>query len=355
MTTIRVEHAGAGYEVIVGDLEQALPKLVAVAAGVRLPVVSDQRLFGLHGGRLAGIAAADPIFVPEGEAAKDWRALAEIVAQLAELDVKRGTPIIAFGGGSVGDVAGFASSIFKRGGPIIHLPTTLLAQADSAIGGKTAIDAAGQKNLVGSFHHPLLVIADPAFLDTLDARQVRSGYAEVVKYGLIADAGFFAWCETHGERLLAGDRAVRRTAVEYCIRGKVKFVAADPDDRNGTRALLNFGHTFGHAIEAVAGQSVLHGEAVAIGMTLAFQYSVELGLCSVDEAERVQMHLAAMGLPTNIDDIGLDATAVLAAMHSDKKSTRNGLTLVLTRGIGKAFVADKVDLQRLSDFVLGKN
>ncbi len=351
MTAIRVAHAGASYEVLIISLTEALRRLTSIAAGRRLPLISDRRVFDLYGERFAPIAPDLPILVPEGEAAKDWRVLAEVIDGLAVLDVKRGTPIIALGGGSIGDVAGLAASLFKRGCPIIHVPTTLLAQADSAIGGKTAIDAAGQKNLVGNFHHPMLVIADPALLDTLDDRQMRSGYAEVVKYGLIDDAGFFEWCEANGGAVIAGAGTARRAAVEHCVRAKARFVATDPDDTDGTRALLNFGHTFGHAIEALTGHDLLHGEAVALGMVLAFEYSTELGLCASRETERVKDHLKSRGLPTRIDDVGLTGPAIFSAMQSDKKSTTDGPTLVLTRGIGQAFVAKGVDPVRLSAFL----
>jgi 3-dehydroquinate synthase len=354
MTTIRVAHAGADYEVIVGDLSEALPTIAAIANGIRLPIVSDARVFDLHGRRLADVSVTDPILVPEGEAAKDWATLESIIERLAALDVKRGTPIIAFGGGSVGDIAGLAASLFKRGCPIIHVPTTLLAQVDSAIGGKSAIDAAGQKNLVGTFHHPCLVVADPTLLQTLDVRQLRSGYAEVVKYGLISDPGFFAWCETHGSKLVGGDDAARLAAVQHCMRAKARVVEEDPEDISGTRALLNFGHTFGHAIESVVGHSILHGEAVGLGMALAYGYSVEIGICPLADFERVVAHFRAIGLPENFRDAGLAGRGVhlLAAMQSDKKATSTGLTLILARGIGQAFLARSIDLRRLADFLV---
>lgn len=353
MTSLRVAHAGADYEVLVGDLAVALPKLKAVAQGRRLPVISDQRIFDLYGRRLSEVAQAEPILVPEGESAKDWGTLTTIVGQLAKLNIKRGTPVIALGGGSIGDVAGLAASLFKRGCPVIHIPTTLLAQADSAIGGKTAIDAAGQKNLVGTFHHPLLVIADPDLLRSLDARQLRSGYAEVVKYGLIDDSNFYSWCEANWTSLLAGERPRCQTAVEQCVRAKARIVAADPNDTDGTRALLNLGHTFGHAIEAVAGDAVLHGEAVALGIILAFEFSVRIGCCQVGDAARVRTHFETAGLPTNLGDVGLDdqGLEIFNAMLSDKKADCDGLVLILARGIGAAFVAKSVELDRLSEFL----
>ena len=353
MTAVRVAHAGADYEVVVGPLEDALPRIVAVAQGAGLPVVSDQRVFDLHGGLLGQVALPDPIFVPQGEAAKDWATLASIVEGLARLEVKRGTPIIALGGGSVGDVVGLAASLFKRGCPIIHLPTTLLAQADSAIGGKTAIDAAGQKNLAGTFHHPLLVVADPALLATLDDRQLRSGYAEVVKYGLIGEADFFAWCEANGGSLLNGDEAARSAAIEHCVRTKARVVSADPDDLLGTRALLNFGHTFGHAIEAAASEAVTHGEAVSVGMVLALRLSAQLGLCQACDADRVRAHLASVGLPTGLAEVGLSGSSdqLLRLMTQDKKADSSGIALVLARGIGQATLVRGIESGRLASFL----
>jgi 3-dehydroquinate synthase len=351
MTTIRVAHAGADYEVLVASIAELVPRLAGIANGCSLPLVSDATVYELYGGAFASMALDEPILIPAGETAKDWRVLVEITDRLAALEVKRGTPIIALGGGSVGDVAGLAASLFKRGCPIIHVPTTLLAQVDSAIGGKTAIDAAGQKNLVGSFHHPMLVIADPALLDTLDERQMRSGYAEVVKYGLIDDPGFFEWCEANGGAVTAGVGTARRAVIEHCIPAKARFVSADPDDTLGTRALLNLGHTFGHAIESLAGHHLLHGEAVAIGMVLTFEFSAEIGLCPVGDAERVKAHLLSAGLPVSIADAGLGGPAVFEAMKADKKSTAAGPTLILAKGIGRAFVARNVDAGRLAAFL----
>ncbi len=264
MIAVPVGNGDTAYDVLVGDLSDALDRIAALADGRPLPLVTDARVLALHGAKIASIMLHPPILVAEGEAAKNWQSLAGIIDGLAEREVRRGTPILAFGGGSVGDVTGLAASLFKRGCPVIHIPTTLLAQADSAIGGKTAIDAARQKNLVGNFHMPALVVADPTLLDTLDQRQLRSGYAEVVKYGLIDDPAFFAWCEVHGAPLVAGDRDARLHAITHCIRAKARIVTADPFDLNGQRALLNLGHSFAHAIEAEAGIGRLaHGEAVA--------------------------------------------------------------------------------------------
>ncbi len=353
MTAIRVAHEGANYDVIVGDLADALPRLATVANGVRLPLITDRRVYELHGAQLAAVSSGDPIFIPEGEAAKSWATLSEVIDQLGHAGVKRGTPFLALGGGSVGDVAGLAASLFKRGCPVVHVPTTLLAQADSAIGGKTAIDAAGQKNLVGTFHHPTLVLADPSLLDTLDGRQLRSGYAEVVKYGMIDDPGFFAWCEAKGVGLLAGDANARRDAIIHCVRAKTRFVGADPGDRTGTRALLNFGHTFGHAIEALAGGSLLHGEAVAIGMSLAFAFSASLHLCPPESLQRLRDHLASVDLPITLAQAGLAGRGadLMSLMSRDKKVGSDGLTLILARDIGQAFLQKGVDPGLLAGFL----
>ena len=354
MISIPVGHDDTTHEVLVGDLSAALDRIVALGDGQPLPLVTDSRLFALHGAMLAPIALQPPILVAEGEAAKDWNGLAAIITGLAERGIRRGTPLLAFGGGAVGDVTGLAASLFKRGCPVIHIPTTLLAQADSAIGGKTAIDAAGHKNLVGSFHMPALVVADPALLDTLDQRQLRSGYAEVIKYGLIDDPAFFAWCEAHGAALVAGDRDARVHAITYCIRAKARIVSTDPFDLTGQRALLNLGHSFAHAIEAAAGIGrLLHGEAVSIGLVLAFRLSVRLGHCPEADALRNADHLDRTGLPTRLEQVGLSGLgdALLAPLEADKKATAAGPALVLVRGIGRAFVDRAVPRSALESFV----
>ena len=345
--------ATADPDVLVSDLADALDRIADLGCGQPLPVVTDARLLALHGSKLAPVMLQPPILIPEGEAAKAWPTLAAIIDGLAQRNVRRGTPIIAFGGGSVGDVAGLAASLYKRGCPVIHIPTTLLAQADSAIGGKTAIDAAGQKNLVGTFHMPALVVADPALLDTLDPRQLVSGYAEIVKYGLIDDPAFFLWCETHGAALLAGDRDARRHAVTHCIRAKSRMVAPDPLDVHGQRALLNLGHSFGHAIEAIAGIGrLLHGEAIAIGMILAFRLSDLLGHCPEEDVVRLAHHLARVGLPSRLDQVGLAGSgdAILDQLGKDKKATSLGPALILVRGIGRAYLDPAVPRAALESF-----
>lgn len=346
--------AGARHSVLIGSLAEGADQLRAIAGTAPIPLVTDERLLALHGDRLRALLAFEAVIVPEGEAAKCWETLQHLVEQFAGLGVSRSTPVVAFGGGSIGDVTGLAAALFKRGCPVIHLPTTLLSQVDSALGGKTAIDALGQKNLVGTFHMPALILADPAFLNTLDGRQLRSGYAEIVKYGLIDDADFFAWCERSGAALLAGDDGARLKAIEHCLRAKARFVAEDPCDTGGRRAMLNLGHSFGHAIESLAGLStILHGEAVAIGLCLAFAFSAELGLCAPGDAARVRRHLESAGLPATLESVGLAGRGaeLLPFIRQDKKAGRGALTLVLVRGIGKAFLARDIDAAALAAFL----
>jgi 3-dehydroquinate synthase len=354
MTVIRIDTPAPGYDVVVGPIESGLDRIRDLSRGGSPILVSDSRVFALHGVGLAEALGANPILAPEGEAAKDWANLHSLLTAIAEHRASRSTPIVALGGGSIGDLAGLAAALFKRGCPIVHIPTTLLAQADSAIGGKTAIDAFGEKNLVGTFHQPSLVIADPAYLDTLDERQLRAGYAEVVKYGLIDDPAFFAWCEANARGLLAGHPDLRHHAITTAIRAKARIIAGDIDDRAGKRALLNLGHSFGHAIEAEAGLgTVLHGEAVALGMVLAFRFSAEAGLCPLADAETVVAHLDNAGLPTRLSEVGLGRTAGRLAgwMAKDKKNQPGQLALVLTRGIGQAFLEPAVDVRRLAEFL----
>jgi 3-dehydroquinate synthase len=354
MTIIRVDLPHGGYDVLVGPVEAGLERICNLSRGSRPILVSDPRVFTLHGAAIAERLGADPIIIPEGEVAKDWATLHQLLADLDKRNAGRDTPIVALGGGSVGDLAGLAASLFKRGCPIIHLPTTLLAQADSAVGGKTAIDAFGVKNLIGTFHQPALVAADPAFLDTLDERQLRSGYAEVIKYGLIDDPAFFAWCEANGRGVLAGHRDLRQQAIVTSIRAKARIVASDVEDRSGKRALLNLGHSFAHAIEAEAGLgAVLHGEAVSLGIALAYRFSSELGLCPAGDADRVAAHLSACGLPTRLIEVGLNGrgTALMTWMSGDKKNRGERIALILSQGIGRAFLEPAVDVRRLADFL----
>ncbi len=350
MTILSVAQGGAHYEVRIGDLEDALAAIDSIAGGRLLPIVSDAHVFGLHGHRLKDVAALPPILVPAGEAAKDWDGLRLVIDGLAARGATRGTPLIALGGGSVGDLTGLAAALYMRGNPVIQIPTTLLAQVDSAVGGKTAIDAGGVKNLVGLFHPPALVVIDPSLTDTLDERQRTAGYAEIVKYGLIDDPDFFAWCETHGRAVIAGDPASRRHAIAHSVAAKARIVTADPEEKTGLRALLNLGHSFGHAVEA-ASENLAHGEAVAVGMATAFRFSVDKNLCPPADLARLERHLADVGLPTRIADTGVDRRVLADLMALDKKNGAKGLTLILARGIGRAFVERGVERTILADFL----
>jgi 3-dehydroquinate synthase len=341
LTRVTVEAEGQKYDVVVGPLPEP-------PSGI---LITDEHVWSLHGGQFSDV---DPIFVPRGETAKTWLVLEQLIDTMAARNISRDTPISAFGGGSVGDIGGLAAALFKRGCPLVHIPTTLVAQVDSAIGGKVAIDSAGLKNLVGTFYSPTLVLCDPAFLLTLDRRQLRAGYAELVKYGLIADPAMFGWCEAHAGDLLDGDLDLLTEAVARAVEAKACYVAEDFHDRLDRRALLNFGHTFGHAIESMSGLGpVLHGEAVAVGMAMAFQLSGELGLCPDSDAERAINHLRSTGLPTKLADVGLSGRGgdLAPLMAKDKKADSAGLKLILTRGIGQAIVSKDLTLERLAEFL----
>jgi 3-dehydroquinate synthase len=338
--------------VVIGPLAHSLERLIPLAAGRAVPLISDARVFALHGTALRDSLDIRPILIPEGEAGKSWRVLGEVLEQLAAIDPDRSAPIVTLGGGSVGDLGGLAASLFKRGCPVVHVPTTLMAQADSALGGKTAIDFAGQKNLVGAFHAPALVIADPALLATLEPRQLRSGYAEIVKYGLIDDPAWFAWCEANGGAVLGQHGDAIGEAIAYSAAAKARIIGGDRVDRSGQRALLNLGHSFAHAIEAEAGLGrLLHGEAVAVGLVLAFRLSARLGLAAAIDAGRVATHLAAAGLPTSLGAVGVRGAALVPHLARDKKNLGGVTTLVLVRGIGQAFVARDVSAEALAAFL----
>jgi 3-dehydroquinate synthase len=295
--------------------------------------------------------------MPPGEDSKSFAGLAELSSELLDTGVDRGGLIVALGGGVIGDLTGFAAGILKRGVAFAQIPTTLLAQVDSSVGGKTAINAAQGKNLLGLFHQPRIVIADTALLATLPRRELLAGYAEVVKYGALGDANFFAWLEQNGAKALAGDKTALIHMVAHSCRMKAAIVARDEREA-GERALLNLGHTFGHALEAATGfsQRLIHGEGVAIGMALAFQLSVRLGLCPKDDSDRLARHLKAAGLPASIGDIAGPRPAtdvLLAAMGHDKKVKDGKLTFILVRGLGHAFVTSDVPLDAVKDVLNG--
>ena len=302
---LTVELAERSYPIHIegGVLDRAGALIAPLGGRGTIAVVSDETVAKLHLPRLqASLEAAgrrvEAVVLPPGEATKSWRYLEFVTERLLELGVERGDHIVALGGGVIGDLTGFAAAILRRGCGFVQVPTTLLSQVDSSVGGKTAIDARAGKNLVGAFHQPAMVLVDPRVLATLADRELRAGYAEVVKIGLIGDAGFFDWCERHVEQVLAREPAALEQAIETAVRAKAAVVAADERETSGARALLNLGHTFGHALEAQAGFSdkLLHGEAVAIGMALAYRFSAELGLCPQDDAERVTAHMRRAGV-----------------------------------------------------------
>ncbi|MES2290460.1 MAG: 3-dehydroquinate synthase [Pseudomonadota bacterium] len=356
-TVVRVE-TGHPYDVLIeaGALSRAAEILTPFAGNGRLVVVADAHVVDPH---LARIEAALPvrverIVIPAGEPSKSWQQLEALCDRLLQLEIERGEAIVALGGGVIGDLTGFAAAIVKRGCRFVQVPTTLLAQVDSSVGGKTAINTGAGKNLIGAFHQPDLVVIDPDVLDTLGAREVRAGYAEVVKYGLIDDLAFFDWCEANVAALLAGDPAARIHAIATSVAAKARIVSADEREMTGTRALLNLGHTFGHALEAETGFSdrLLHGEAVAAGMAIAMRYSVTKGLCPAEDSARVDAHLAAAGLPIGARGVINASGATLAAhMAHDKKRSGGTVPFLLSRGIGKAFLAKDVSLGEVAEFL----
>ena len=353
MRRVEVALGAHGYDVLIGEnlLGGARALLGDRIRGDRLAVVTDENVWAVQGERLrAGLEGVrlDVIAVPPGEGSKSWDGLSGVVDRLLALGVERSDTILAFGGGMVGDLAGLAAALLKRGCAYVQVPTSLLAQVDSSVGGKTAINAAAGKNQIGAFHQPALVLIDPATLATLPPRELRAGYAEVVKYGLIGDPAFFAWCEANGRALLAGDVEARLHAIETCVRAKAAIVAADERETSGRRALLNLGHTFGHAIETESGLSrVRHGEAVAAGLVLAFRFSVRRSLCPAGDAERVAAHIAASGLPTCC----AMGPGLVRHMKADKKAARGRVPFILVRGIGEAFVDQSVDLAEVEEFL----
>ena len=351
MRTIEVALSARSYPVHIGAglLERADDLLAPDARGGRMVLVSDENVWALQGGRLN--LKVEPILLPPGEGSKSWAALEALVDRLLALGVERGDHILAFGGGVIGDLGGFAAAILKRGCGFVQIPTSLLAQVDSSVGGKTGINVGAGKNLVGAFHQPSFVLIDPDCLDTLPPRQLRAGYAEVVKCGLIGDADFFAWCEANVAALLTGDAAAREDAIATSVAFKAAIVAEDERETSGRRALLNLGHTFAHALEAETGFSdaLLHGEAVALGMVLAFRFSAERGFCSAADADRVAAHLGAACLPTRLE-FGSGA-ALAAHMANDKKASGGQVPFILARGIGRAFVDTGVDLGEVAAFL----
>jgi 3-dehydroquinate synthase len=357
------------YEIIIGRglLAKLGAGIKALRPGARCFILTDATVAGVHLAATeaslsaAGIEAAR-IVVPPGEASKSYATFQTVCEAIIAARIERNDLVVALGGGVIGDLAGFAAACVRRGLDFVQVPTTLLAQVDSSVGGKTGIDSPQGKNLIGAFHQPILVVADTALLDTLPPRDFRAGYAEVAKYGLLGDAAFFSWLETNWRDIFAGGNSsgssAREHAIAACCRAKAAIVARD-ERETGERALLNLGHTFGHALEAACGYSerLLHGEAVALGMALAFDFSARRGLLAPAEATRAAAHLAAVGLPTHLDEIaggppGVDALMELIAQ--DKKVKRGKLTFILVRGIGAAFVENDVDAAEVRAFLADK-
>ncbi|HEU0070284.1 MAG TPA: 3-dehydroquinate synthase [Alphaproteobacteria bacterium] len=359
-TTVPVALGERSYDIKVGGglLLDADAHIAPLLRQKRVVIVTDENVAKLHLAKLeaamdrAGVAR-DSIVLPPGEHTKDFSFLQKLLNDMLDRGVERRTMVIALGGGVIGDLTGFAAAVLLRGVEFIQIPTTLLAQVDSSVGGKTAIDTRQGKNLIGAFHQPRLVLADLDALATLPEREFLAGYAEVAKYGLIDDPEFFAWLEANGAKAKAGDTAARQYAVVKSCQAKAAIVARD-EKEEGDRALLNLGHTFAHALETELGYGadLLHGEAVAAGMGLAFDFSVRQGLCPAADAERVKRHLRNMGLPAGLKDAGRhatqgqwDASRLIAHMGRDKKVRDGKVTFILARGIGKAFLAPGTDLK----------
>jgi 3-dehydroquinate synthase len=359
---VRVELGPRSYDVVIGPglIADAGERISGILPRRKVAVVSDSNVADLYGPRLReslrdrGLLAAE-IVVPAGEQSKSFNELQRVVEAVLQARLERGDAVVALGGGVVGDLAGFAAAVTRRGMHLVQVPTTLLAQVDASIGGKTGINALHGKNLVGAFQQPALVLADTTSLDTLPPREFAAGYAEVAKYGLIGDAQFFAWLEANREAVFAGG-AARIRAIAESVRAKARIVAADEREM-GERALLNLGHSFAHALEAGCAydsKRLVHGEAVAIGMVLAHEFSAAEGLAPAADAERVIAHLKAAGLPTAIADIPgprLSAEVLMHRIAQDKKVKGGHLTFILTRGIGRAFIAEDVPPERVEAFL----
>ena len=351
------------YEVRIGTglIDRAGELLAPHLPRGRTVVVTDRHVADHHGERLAaaleaGGIAVDLVVLAPGEQTKSFAGLEELTGRLLALRLDRGDRIVAFGGGVVGDLAGFAAAIYKRGIGFIQVPTTLLAQVDSSVGGKTAIDTPAGKNLVGAFHQPCFVLADLDVLATLPDREMRAGYAEVVKYALLGDQAFFAWLEANGEAVLARESGPLAHAVARCVEMKAQIVADDERETGHRRALLNLGHTFAHALESETGfgEALLHGEAVGVGCALAFRFSADLGLCTPEAASRMEAAIAAAALPTRLHALAgapFDALRLAGHMAQDKKAEAGGLVFVLARAIGDAFVAKDIDRGALLRFL----
>lgn len=362
VVTVPVSLGDRSYDILIGKglVARAGEEVAKRLPGTRVAIVTDENVAKAHLEALndsfarAGIAAT-PIIVAPGEKSKSFSVLETVTNAVLAARLERGDAVVAFGGGVVGDLSGFVAGIVRRGMNFVQMPTSLLAQVDSSVGGKTGINTQYGKNLVGVFYQPQLVLADTEVLDTLSEREFRAGYAEVAKYGLIDRPDFFAWLEKNWGEIFAGGAARTQAIAESC-RSKAAVVARD-EHENGDRALLNLGHTFGHALETATGYDssrLVHGEGVAIGMALAHRFSVKMNLCGVEDAERVEAHLKTVGLPTSLKDVpgGLpDAEKLMDYIAQDKKVSRGALTFILTRGIGQSFIAKDVPPAAVLEFL----
>jgi 3-dehydroquinate synthase len=351
-----------GYDILIGEnlLAAAGTHITPLLPRPLTAIVTDENVARLHLPALQDVLSrngirSQAIVLPAGEKTKSFANLAELCDRLLAAGIERRDKIIALGGGVIGDLTGFAAAILRRGVGFIQVPTTLLAQVDSSVGGKTGINSAHGKNLIGAFHQPELVLADTGVLETLPPRELAAGYAEVAKYGLLGDAAFFEWLESNAHLLMRGDPQARAHAIHRSCEAKAAIVAEDETEQ-GARALLNLGHTFGHALEAATGysQRLLHGEGVAIGMVQAFRFSEMLGYCALGTGDRVAKHLTSAGLPTHMGEITGELPApqdLVAIMRQDKKAQAGELTFILARGIGEAFVAKAVPEAKIMEFL----
>jgi len=366
--TVDVALGDRAYDIVIGRdaLTSLGNRVAALRPGARTAIVTDRTVASYWLAKTeaslaeAGIATSH-VIVEEGEGSKSYAGLQQVSEALISARIERADLVVALGGGVVGDLAGFAAAVLRRGVDFVQVPTSLLAQVDSSVGGKTGINSPQGKNLIGSFHQPVLVVADTAVLDTLSPRQFRAGYAEVAKYGLLGDEAFFAWLEENHADIFSGS-AAREHAIATSCRAKAAIVARD-ERENGERALLNLGHTFGHALEAATGFSdrLFHGEGVAVGMVLAAELSAQLGMLADEDAARIRRHLADVGLPTALQEIagfaqeGLaDADVLMALMAQDKKVKRGRLTFILLEAIGRAVIAPDVEPSFVRDFLKKK-
>ncbi len=362
MTRIPVDLANRSYDILVepGALGDAAAHLRPFTNNQRLFIITDDNVGAMHLDGLVGQLEKSGMSIishilAAGEKSKNWHSLEKLTDWLLEHGIERSDSLVAFGGGVIGDLTGFAAAIIKRGCNFVQIPTSLLAQVDSSVGGKTAINSQAGKNLIGSFNQPSFVLIDPLVLNTLPDRELRAGYAEVIKYGLINNAPFFIWCEKNGERLLNRDPGALSHAIIQSVTAKSGIVTEDEKETSGRRALLNLGHTFGHALEAETGYSekLVHGEAVAAGMALAFRYSVWRGHCSQADAQRVEDHLKLVGLPYSLSGASVHATGkrLVEHMMHDKKMASGTLPFLLANGIGQTFLANDVDLNDVAAFL----